>query len=229
MCAYGIGQVPVGYQIGYSGRAEIAACTWTSGLEFTYPAPFHDRDGNTGEVFFIIFGAQMFTTVIRKRYISFLLLLCFVVIPLHSMIPHHHHDGVYIPVGTTHCPGNHSENHSENHPGNHPGNHSDSHSGNHPDRQADQPQKHQHQPQKHQHQPHPVHCHAFNEISFYKNVLPGLSQPSELPVLYANHPSPEQTAPGLRFVKSIINPRIFPIQSRYCGDVVSLRGPPSAA
>lgn len=156
-------------------------------------APFHINDGNTGEVFFSIFGAQMLTTVTRKRYISFILLLCFAVIPAHNMIPHHHHNGVVVPAEETDCPLNHQDQHKESQ------------------------------------EKHPLHCHAFNEISFYKNVLPGLSQPSELPVLYANHPSSEQTAPGLRFVKSIINPRTVPVHSRYCGDVVSLRGPPSAA
>lgn len=141
--------------------------------------------------------------LIRKRYISFILLMCFAVIPAHNMIPHHHHDGVPASEEGTSCP--------FNQPGH--GQQQDHKKG----------QENEHDKEK----GHPVHCHAFNEISFYKNVLPGVSQPSELPVLYANHPSPEDTARANCVVKSITITGAVPLHSRHCGNQVSLRGPPS--
>jgi hypothetical protein len=74
-----------------------------------------------------------------------------------------------------------------------------------------------------------VHCHAFNEISFYKNVLPGLSQPCTFSVLYAKHPATEQNScnPAISIRLTII--RCVPLHSWHNGQQISLRGPPAFA
>lgn len=117
------------------------------------------------------------------------------------MVPHHHHSGVIYPVHGEACPeGDHD----------HQNDHQDDHQDEH--RKA-----------------HPVHCHAFNEISFYKNVLPGISGPSELPVLYAIYAAPADACNEAHALKNTIVPRTVPYYSRYCGNQISLRGPPSVA
>ncbi|MCF8347038.1 MAG: hypothetical protein K9G38_07485 [Bacteroidales bacterium] len=45
----------------------------------------------------------------RRTTISFLLLLCFAVIPVHGMVPHQHHTGVILPVGDHSCPSDHHD------------------------------------------------------------------------------------------------------------------------
>lgn len=151
--------------------------------------------------------------MIRKKYIPVLLLLCFAVIPAHNMVPHHHHSGVIYPVHGEACPeGDH-----------------DHQDGPQDDHQSDHQNNHQKDHQDDHRKAHPVHCHAFNEISFYKNVLPGISGPSELPVLYAIYAAPADACNETHALKNTIVPPTVPYYSRYCGNQISLRGPPSAA
>jgi hypothetical protein len=108
------------------------------------------------------------------------------------MVPHHHHDGVLIPVEESSCPAHHDH----------------------------------HEEQPKEHQEHPLHCHAFNEITFYKNVLPGVSQPSELPVLFAKRPSPEENTCNPGVAKRLTIIRSVSFLSRHDSEQISLRGPP---
>jgi hypothetical protein len=63
----------------------------------------------TERVFYYICPYQDGFTLRRRTTISFLLLLCFVVIPLHGMVPHQHHTGVILPVGDHSCPADHHD------------------------------------------------------------------------------------------------------------------------
>jgi len=146
--------------------------------------------------------------LIRERTISLILLLCFAVIPAHSMVPHHHHSGVISPVPGEPCPGgphDHDQSHKESRhtPGKESG--------------------HTHEEQQ------PAHCHAFNEISFYKHALPGLSKPSEHPVMFATVFSPRDAACNTLHVTGLIFSHSVPYHSMYCGDPNTLRGPPFIA
>jgi hypothetical protein len=73
----------------------------------------------------------------------------------------------------------------------------------------------------------PAHCHAFDEISFYKQALPGLSKPSEMPVLYVYIASPIRSVFDVTIVSGVITP-LSPIFLSWYGEHANaLRGPPS--
>jgi hypothetical protein len=78
--------------------------------------------------------------MIRKKSISYLLLLCFSIFLGHNLIPHHHHSESLINGTADPCPIEHAD---------------------------------QHEPIEH-----PFHCHAFNELAFFK-MDPSVSKVEE--------------------------------------------------
>ncbi len=74
----------------------------------------------------------------------------------------------------------------------------------------------------------PAHCHAFNEISFYKQAIPGLSKPSEMPVLYAYIASPRRSECDVIILSGTVIPRPVVYTSRHLGNANAIIGPPSS-
>lgn len=131
-----------------------------------------------------------------RRNIALFLLFSFSVILGHSIIPHHHHDVMFVEADASSCPfeGN------------------------------DQNDHHDHTGPDH----HPEHCHAFNEIAFYKVSLPGANRPLVLPSLFSAPADLEESLVVERAAIRIIVPqRENPIHILF-GRSIALRGPPFA-
>jgi len=75
---------------------------------------------------------------------------------------------------------------------------------------------------------HPVHCHAFNELAFYKTSLPGTSQPVVVPTLFSAGVDPagcmniELALTGIKHPQNTLPSFIL------FGRSALLRGPPIA-
>ncbi len=75
---------------------------------------------------------------------------------------------------------------------------------------------------------HPEHCHAFNEIAFYKVSLPGANRPHVLPSLFTAPADLEESLVVERAAIRIIVPqRENPTHILY-GRSIAQRGPPFA-
>ena len=133
-----------------------------------------------------------------NRYIAALLICCFSAFLGHSLVPHHHHSGVFHTPIATDCPFEHGDHHEHEHDG------------------VTEPDA----------EKHPTHCHAFNDVVFEKYTAPSI-RPGTLSMLAMMVPVqsalPDETQHRCSYTFVVLKPPYLP--AVYLGSR-DLRAPP---